>query len=65
MPAKLHIDLGMCQGHGRCYELAPDLIEADDDGLAVLTEQGAIDETRAADIAGSCPEFAIEMEEAS
>ena len=25
-----------CQGHGRCYTLAPELFDCDDDGYAVL-----------------------------
>ncbi|MFF5991269.1 ferredoxin [Prauserella flavalba] len=65
MRAQLRIDLGMCQGHGRCYEIAPDVIDADDDGLAVLTSTEPMDAARAKEIAGTCPEFAIEVEDAS
>ncbi len=65
MPAQLRVDRDMCQAHGRCYELAPDIIDADDDGLAVLKSDDPIESRRAHEIANSCPEFAIEVEEAS
>ncbi|KAA9156568.1 ferredoxin [Amycolatopsis acidicola] len=64
MRAQLRIDLGLCQGHGRCYEIAPELIDADDEGLAVLTSDEPVEAGRAKEIAGCCPEFAIEVEEA-
>jgi ferredoxin len=37
---KVQIDPGLCQGHGRCYDLAPDLFGADDEGYGqVLGEE--------------------------
>jgi ferredoxin len=69
---RVQIDPGRCQGHGRCYDLAPDLFGADDDGYATLTPlaaDGAVpagheDDARLA--AANCPETAITiLEEAS
>ena len=55
-----------CQGHGRCYALAPDLFDSDDEGYAVLLVTGAVptDQQAAARLAAdNCPEFAITIEE--
>ena len=35
---RVQIDSALCQGHGRCYDLAPDLFGDDEDGYATLTE---------------------------
>ena len=56
-----------CQGHGRCYALAPDIFESDDLGNAVVLGDGTVapeheDEARLA--IDNCPEFAIEVVEA-
>ncbi|MBS1847313.1 MAG: ferredoxin [Actinobacteria bacterium] len=34
---RLKLDNNLCQGHGRCYTLAPELFDSDDDGYSVLT----------------------------
>jgi ferredoxin len=65
---KLSIDAALCRGHGRCYSLAEDLLEDDDEGF--VTARGQIidvpddqsDDARNA--AGSCPEGAITLIEA-
>ena len=31
---KIHLDTEKCQGHGRCYSLAPELFDCDDLGTA-------------------------------
>lgn len=64
MPATVKIDLSMCQGHGRCYDIEPDLIDADDEGMPLLTATEPIETSRAKDLANCCPEFAISIEEA-
>ena len=59
---KLHLDREACQGHGRCYALAPDLFESDDEGFAVLLVEGDVPAGREDDArlcADNCPEFAI------
>lgn len=59
---KLKLDREACQGHGRCYALAPDLFDADDEGFAVLLVDGEIPADQEADAqlcVDNCPEFAI------
>ncbi|WP_436794350.1 ferredoxin [Actinospongicola halichondriae] len=59
---KLKLDNDACQGHGRCFALAPDLFDADDEGFAVLLVEGEIPTAQEADAqlcADNCPEFAI------
>ena len=61
---RIKLDNEKCQGHGRCYSLAPDLFEADDEGYAVLKVTGDVppDREREARLAvDNCPEFAIEV----
>ena len=63
---KIVFDRAKCQGHGRCYALAPQVFESDDEGYAVLLAPEPVpdalrDQARLA--ADNCPEFAIEIEE--
>jgi len=61
---KIHLDTEKCQGHGRCYSLAPELFDCDDLGTAVLLVDGELNEDQLAKAklaAGNCPEFAIEI----
>lgn len=59
------IDPDVCQGHLRCYTLAPDLFEVDNIGHAVSPDRdfelGADLERARAAVAG-CPERAIRIE---
>jgi ferredoxin len=53
-----------CQGHGRCYSLAPDLLESDDEGFVTIAGGDPIelsDDQRALadELVGTCPEGAI------
>ena len=62
----MHVDSEKCQGHNRCYAIAPDLFDVDDLGFATELNDGAVpkameDQARAA--AANCPEFAIEITE--
>ncbi len=62
---KLILDSDKCQGHGRCYALAPELMDSDDYGDAVLTGDGTVAEgmqEQAQLIVDNCPEFAIRLE---
>ena len=62
---KIVFDREKCQGHGRCYALAPDLFDADDEGYAVVLVSGPLDEAQAASAqlaADNCPEYAITVE---
>lgn len=61
------IDPERCQGHGRCYDLAPDLFGEDEDGYGVVRGDGRVppgseDDARLAE--ANCPEAAVELAEA-
>lgn len=61
---KLRIDSERCQGHGRCYDLAPDLFGDDDEGFGQVLGDGTVtaDTEREARLAvANCPERAIEL----
>lgn len=63
---KVQINADRCQGHGRCYDLAPDLFGDDEEGYGVVLGDGLVpprDERRAALAASNCPENAIEVVE--
>ena len=63
---RIAIDAAKCEGHSRCYALAPDLVDVDDLGYAFVLGTGAgLDglEDRARLIVDNCPEFAITIEE--
>jgi len=59
---KVQIDPGRCQGHGRCYDLAPGLFGDDEEGYGQVLGDGVVppgraDEARRA--VANCPERAI------
>jgi ferredoxin len=58
---RIAIDDNKCFGHGRCYDLAPDLVGIDDEGRGEAddVEVPAELEASALDAAGSCPEGAV------
>lgn len=63
--SRLSIDLDRCTGHGRCYDLAPDLFEPDDFGhgsVARVIDRDVIDEHAALIAVRACPESAIRFE---
>ncbi len=63
---KLRIDAGLCQGHGRCYDLAPDLFDDDDEGYGRVLGDGVVPrpaEPDARRAALNCPEQAIKLDE--
>ena len=65
---KLHIDPGVCQGHGRCYDLAPDLFGDDEEGFGQVLGDGVVPpgkEREARLAVANCPERAIELREES
>jgi ferredoxin len=61
---KLHVDPNLCEGHGRCYEIAPDLFEDDERGHCILkTKTVPPNQQEAAQKAAqNCPEKAITTE---
>jgi len=63
---KLQIDPSVCQGHGRCYDLAPDLFGDDDEGFGQVLEAGIVPpdkEQEARLVVANCPERAISLTE--
>jgi len=64
---RLRLDKETCQGHGRCYALAPDLFDCDDEGYAVLRVAGDLEPEQidaARQAVDNCPEYAITLEDA-
>jgi ferredoxin len=57
------VDADRCEGHGRCYTLAPDVFDADEVGHAVvLTEDVSGElEAQAVEAEQNCPEAAITL----
>ena len=63
---KIHFDRELCQGHNRCYLLAPELFESDDVGDPILIKaipEGEEETTAARLAVEACPEDAITMED--
>ena len=61
---RIKLDTEACQGHGRCYTLAPTVFDADDLGHCVLpTEEVPPGEEEAArNGVENCPEQALSVE---
>jgi ferredoxin len=65
---KIHVDQDRCEGHGRCYALAPALIAPDDIGNGQEVGDGSVpaDQEKNARLAvANCPERAVIIEDAS
>jgi ferredoxin len=62
---KVRLDSEACVGHGRCYELAPDVFGEDERGHARLLVETVPPELAQQARVGSwnCPEHAITLEE--
>ena len=63
---RVHVDGDRCQGHNRCYAIAPDLFDVDDLGYAREIGDGVVPadrEEQARLAAANCPELAIEITE--
>jgi len=60
---RIVLDAERCQGHGRCYSLAPDLFDSDDLGHCVLlvdeVPEGAEVDARSG--VDNCPEQALSI----
>ncbi|MEK7294971.1 MAG: ferredoxin [Actinomycetota bacterium] len=63
---RVKVNTDKCQGHNRCFALAPELFEIDDLGTAHEVGDGTVP----AELVGkahlavaNCPEFAIEIAE--
>ena len=61
---KVHINSEVCQGHGRCYDLAPKLFGEDDEGYGTVLGDGVVppgEEQEARLAVANCPERAIDL----
>jgi ferredoxin len=60
------VDEEKCQGHNRCFALAPELLDVDDYGTAIALNDGVVPaelEDKARLAAANCPEYAITIED--
>jgi ferredoxin len=65
---KVRINSQLCQGHGRCYDLAPSLFGDDDEGYGQVLRDGIVrvgEQQHARLAVANCPERAIELTEES
>jgi ferredoxin len=63
---KVRVDSEKCQGHGRCYDLAPQVFEEDEEGYGRAIGDGSVssEHEHAAQLAiANCPENAIDVVE--
>jgi ferredoxin len=60
---KLVVDMNVCQGHARCWDLCPEVFDLDDEGHALVkiadVPPDLVDKVR--DAVRNCPERAIEL----
>lgn len=59
---RIVVDHDRCQGHGRCYDLAPEVFAADDEGYVELRIEGELPaelEQQARSAVLNCPESAL------
>jgi ferredoxin len=62
---RVRVDEERCEGHGRCYALAPELFEPDEIGNARVVGDGTVpaDSVEHARLAAAnCPELAVLIE---
>ena len=61
---KVQIDSQRCQGHGRCYEIAPDVFTDDERGFGVVIRAEIPDSLadQASRAHETCPEEAITID---
>ncbi len=60
------IDAERCQGHNRCYQIAPELVDIDEMGNATIKGDGTVAEelqAKARLAVSNCPEYAITLTE--
>jgi ferredoxin len=62
-PVRIDVDPERCTGHGRCWSVAPEVYEADDDGYCATRSLDVPAELEEAARRGatSCPERAITL----
>ena len=63
---RVHVDAEKCQGHNRCYAIAPELFDVDEYGNAHELNDGVVPaalEDKARMAVANCPEYAISISE--
>jgi len=65
MTLRITLDRERCTGHGRCYMLAPEVFDSDDEGYGIALSETVVPalEAAARKAAANCPEDAITVEE--
>lgn len=61
---RVELNSERCQGHNRCYALAPEIFDVDDYGAAWVLNDGIVPEgldDKAHLAIANCPEFAISI----
>ena len=61
---KVHVDRDKCQGHSRCYTIAPELFDVDDLGTSSARGDGTVPDDlvdKARRAVANCPEYAISI----
>jgi ferredoxin len=61
---RIEINPEKCQGHGRCYDLSPELFTEDEEGYGKVLADGSVPpaaEREARTTASNCPEHAIAL----
>jgi ferredoxin len=61
---RMEIDPEKCQGHNRCYAIAPELVDIDDYGQASVVGDGVVPPDlaeKARIVVANCPERAISL----
>lgn len=56
---RVHVDAEKCQGHNRCYAIAPELFDVDELGFAFALHDGEVPdglEEKARMAVANCPE---------
>lgn len=59
---RISIDAARCEGHGRCWDTAPELVGDDEAGRGVIKGDGTVPaglEEQASTAVRACPEQAI------
>ena len=63
---RVFVDEEKCQGHNRCFAIAPELFDVDDYGTAFALNDSVVPAElvhKARLAAANCPEFAITIED--
>lgn len=65
MTKELYVDPNRCQGHARCWALAPETFGIDDEGYAFILpgREGSYDEENVQKAIRNCPERTITVRE--